>query len=61
MTDRSLSDRWAGLSSSAPANLPFGVGDMFPDLMLPSIEDGEALSLSEFRGRHLLLHVFASW
>lgn len=61
MSVASSSDSWADLSVSAPADLPFGVGDRLPDLILPSIEDGAPLSLSEFRGRHLLLHFFASW
>lgn len=36
-------------------------GRPFPDLRLPSLHDGRATSLSEFRGRKLILHVFASW
>lgn len=61
MTDGSWSDNWAGLAGATPAGLPVGVGDTFPDLVLPSVEEGEPLSLSGFRGRHLLLHFFASW
>jgi hypothetical protein len=36
-------------------------GNKFPELVLPSIEDGRPLSVTGFRGRRLLLHVFASW
>lgn len=61
MSDGSWSGGWADLSASAAADLPFDVGDRLPDLVLPSVEDGRPLSLTEFRGRHLLLHFFASW
>ncbi len=37
------------------------VGEPFPTLALPSITDGEARSIAEFRGQKLLLHIFASW
>ncbi len=39
----------------------FDVGDVFPDLVLPSLEDGTPMRLSDFRGRKVMLHVFASW
>jgi len=39
----------------------FDVGDVFPDLVLPSLDDGTPLRLSDFRGRKVMLHVFASW
>ena len=39
----------------------FGVGDVFPDLALPSLEDGTLTRLSDFRGGKVMLHVFASW
>jgi hypothetical protein len=37
------------------------VGRPVPDLVLPSIADGRPTSLSQFRGRKIVLHVFASW
>ena len=37
------------------------VGEPFPDLVLPSLEDGSPLSISHFRGQKVILHVFASW
>jgi len=37
------------------------VGDLFPDLGFPSLEDGTATRLSDFRGKKVMLHVFASW
>jgi hypothetical protein len=40
---------------------PFTVGEAFPDLAFPSLEDGTPRRLSDFRGRKVMLHVFASW
>ncbi|MEX2302582.1 MAG: hypothetical protein WD733_16685 [Bryobacterales bacterium] len=37
------------------------VGQPVPDLVLPSIADGRPTSLSQFRGKKIVLHVFASW
>jgi len=37
------------------------IGKPFPDLVLPSLADGRPMSLRQFRGRKVLLHVFASW
>ncbi len=37
------------------------VGDAFPEIVLPRIDDGEAQSLVQFRGQRLMLHIFASW
>ena len=36
-------------------------GRPFPDLTLPALEDGRPLSVADFRGRKIVLHVFASW
>jgi len=38
-----------------------GVGELYPDLKLPSLRDGKPLSLSSFRGKKVLLVEFASW
>ena len=37
------------------------VGRPFPDLTLPALEDGKPVSIRDFRGQKLILHVFASW
>ena len=37
------------------------VGQPFPDLALPSVSDGTPMSIADFRGRKVVLHVFASW
>ena len=36
-------------------------GEPFPDIVLPSMTDGRPMSLADFRGRKVILHVFASW
>lgn len=37
------------------------VGDFFPVRPFPALEDGAPRSVADFRGRRLLLQVFASW
>lgn len=37
------------------------VGQFHPDFTLPNIEDNKPVSLSQFRGRKVLLVHFASW
>ncbi len=39
----------------------FEVGQYFPEIALPSAEDGNPLSLARFRGKKTILHIFASW
>ena len=36
-------------------------GERHPDFTLPRISDGQAMSLSDFRGKKVLLIQFASW
>ncbi len=50
------------LGTGASAQSPqFEVGQPFPDIVLPSLEDGRPTSIADFRGKKLILHVFASW
>ena len=52
------------LLSANPADASprgFQVGGRFPDLVLPALDDGRPLSIASFRGRKLVLHVWASW
>jgi peroxiredoxin len=37
------------------------VGQRHPNITLPTIHDGSAVSLSDFRGKKVLLIHFASW
>ncbi len=48
-------------TASAAGASPFRVGEPVPRLRLPSIADGSPLSLADFRGEKLVLHVWASW
>ncbi len=48
----------AGASAQSPQ---FEVGQPFPDIVLPSLEDGRPASIADFRGKKVILHVFASW
>jgi peroxiredoxin len=43
------------LTTSAPR-----IGDALPDLALPSL-DGRTIRLSEYRGKRLLVFMWASW
>jgi len=45
----------------AVQSAPFEVGRPVPALTLPSIEDGTPLSVADFRGQKVMLHVWASW
>ena len=37
------------------------VGQPFPEITLPSAQDGTPMSIASFRGKKVILHVFASW
>jgi hypothetical protein len=36
-------------------------GQMFPTMVFPSLENGRPRSVADFRGKKLILHIFASW
>ena len=36
-------------------------GQPFPNLAWPSMEDGRAVSIANFRGKKTVLHIWASW
>ncbi len=48
-------------SATEPAGLELVEGRPFPDLLLPSIVGGTPRSIADFRGRKVVLHIFASW
>ena len=56
---------WASLSFNAGPSNAAGyspqVDQFHPDFTLPGIADREPVSLSQFRGRKVLLIHFASW
>ena len=37
------------------------IGQPFPDIGFPSMEDGNGMSIADFRGQKVILQVFASW
>ena len=51
------------LASSDPARAGYApaVGARHPDFTLPNIADGKPVSLSDYRGKKVLLIQFASW
>ena len=49
-----------GTGASAQS-MQFEVGQPFPDIVLPSLGDGRRASIADFRGKKVILHVFASW
>lgn len=48
-------------SDAQAQNTGFEVGQPFPTLSFPALEDGRPRSITEFRGQRIILHVFASW
>lgn len=48
------------VDAQMPAH-PFEVGTPFPTVSLPSLEDGRPASIADYRGKKVILHVFASW
>ena len=48
------------LTAAAPRH-PFTEDQPFPLRVLPDLLHGRPMSLADFRGRKLVLHVFASW
>ena len=46
---------------NAPLPYGFNVGDVFPTRALPSAVDGRPVSLAAFRGKKIIVNVFATW
>ena len=51
----------ASALTAAPVKTGTEVGEAYPVDPLPSLNEGEALSVARFRGRKVMLHQFASW
>ena len=49
------------LQDTRYGNLNFAIGEPFPDIVLPDANDGSAMSLADFHGQKVMLHIFASW
>ena len=50
-----------GCLAAAPSESAFEIGKPFPEFVLPSAKDERPMSIAQFRGKKVLLHVFASW
>lgn len=49
------------MTANAHASYRIQVSEPFPGLRLPSLDNGKPLSIGNFRGEKVVLHVFASW
>jgi hypothetical protein len=51
------------LSTFVEFSFPMDIveGQPFPQVKLPLLKTGEPSSLFDFRGRRVVLHIFASW
>jgi hypothetical protein len=47
-------------SGGAPAGRVPAIGDPVPDIVGPSL-DGKTISLADFRGKKVIVHVWSSW
>ncbi len=52
---------FAGMCVAAPSSYAPKVGEAHEDFVLPRIDTGEPVTLSQFRGKKVLLINFASW
>ena len=48
-------------AGAANAAEPIEVGRPFPIIVLPALDDDRPLTIRDFRGEKVILHVFASW
>ncbi len=51
----------ASPGAMAQPKTPFEVGQPFPEIRLPSLDDGKLVSIADFRGEKVILQIFASW
>ena len=50
-----------GATAPRPDSVGFHEGEMFPTTVFPSLENSWPGSVADFRGKKLILHIFASW
>ncbi len=48
-------------TASAKGQSMIEAGQPFPELVLPVMEDGSPASIAMYRGKKVVLHIFASW
>ena len=49
------------VAAAADEKIELRLNQPFPNLVLPLLANGRPASISNFRGRKLILHIFASW
>lgn len=50
-----------GEAASRSKSVGFHEGQLFPTSVFPSLDDSRPGSVADFRGKKLILHIFASW
>ncbi len=50
-----------GAAAPRSYSVEFHEGQIFPTMVFPSLPDGQPGSVADFRGKKLILHIFASW
>jgi len=60
-TSAILASSAKGAAQDPPPSTGFEVGEPFPNIAFPALEDGRPRSIADFRGQKVILHVFASW
>ncbi len=48
-------------TASVKAQSVIEVGQPFPEVVLPALKDGSPASIAMYRGKKVVLHIFASW
>jgi hypothetical protein len=49
------------IAGDGSERLGLEAGQPIPEVVLPALDDGRPMSISDFRGEKVVLHVFASW
>ncbi len=50
-----------GARAQTSDSAEFREGQVFPTMIFPYLGDGRPGSVADFRGKKLILHIFASW
>ena len=61
LAERDVSAEENRPSANEESEVGLSPGQRFPNLRLPTLEGSELRSLRDYRGKKLLLHIFASW
>ena len=50
-----------GTAAESSESAEFHEGQVFPTMIFPPLDRGRPGSVADFRGKKLILHIFASW